>query len=115
MSLMLDSHQAWTRTLVKRKNQEGKVRGVVTQLKSLLSKKQLLVSAVAGVKLKDQWRLLFLSLFGSTGEVWKAEEKYFDAITVVSGSGPAYIFMSIEALGDGGVAAVLPRDIAFGF
>ncbi|ESW34097.1 hypothetical protein PHAVU_001G124300 [Phaseolus vulgaris] len=51
-------------------------------------------------------------LFGSIGKIWKAEEKYFDGITGLSGSGPAYIYLAIEALADGGVAAGLPRDLS---
>ncbi|XP_062230796.1 pyrroline-5-carboxylate reductase-like [Phragmites australis] len=54
------------------------------------------------------------SLFGAIGKVWTAEEKYFDAVTGLSGSGPAYIFLAIEAMADGGVAAGLPRDLALG-
>ncbi|XP_054823705.1 pyrroline-5-carboxylate reductase [Prosopis cineraria] len=55
---------------------------------------------------------LISKLFGSVGKIWKADEKYFDAITGLSGSGPAYIYLAIEALADGGVAAGLPRDLA---
>ncbi|XP_014489731.1 pyrroline-5-carboxylate reductase [Vigna radiata var. radiata] len=51
-------------------------------------------------------------LFGSIGKIWRAEEKYFDGITGLSGSGPAYIYLAIEALADGGVAAGLPRDLS---
>ncbi|KAK2362814.1 pyrroline-5-carboxylate reductase [Trifolium repens] len=55
---------------------------------------------------------LITQLFGSIGKIWKADDKYFDAITGLSGSGPAYIYLAIEALADGGVAAGLPRDLA---
>ncbi|CAK9319590.1 unnamed protein product [Citrullus colocynthis] len=57
---------------------------------------------------------LIAKLFGSVGKIWEADEKLFDAITGLSGSGPAYIFLAIEALADGGVAAGLPRELAMG-
>lgn len=57
---------------------------------------------------------LISQLFGAIGKVWKADEKVFDAVTGLSGSGPAYVFLAIEALADGGVAAGLPRELALG-
>ncbi|KAF3576225.1 hypothetical protein DY000_02031280 [Brassica cretica] len=57
---------------------------------------------------------LVAKLFGSVGKMFKAYEKMFDAVTGLSGSGPAYIFLAIEALADGGVAAGLPRELSLG-
>ncbi|WZZ49665.1 hypothetical protein YC2023_049772 [Brassica napus] len=57
---------------------------------------------------------LVAKLFGSVGKMFKVDEKMFDAVTCLSGSGPAYIFLAIEALADGGVAAGLPRELALG-
>lgn len=51
-------------------------------------------------------------LFGSVGRVQKLEEQHMDAVTGLSGSGPAYIYIVIESLADGGVKMGLPRDAA---
>ena len=48
-------------------------------------------------------------MFASLGLVGKAAQKQMDAVTAVSGSGPAYAFMFIEALADAGVLCGLPR------
>jgi len=52
------------------------------------------------------------SMFSAVGKSVEVTEKQIDAVTGLSGSGPAYIFMIMEALADGGVKMGLSRDVA---
>lgn len=51
-------------------------------------------------------------IFESVGTCIQLDEQHFDAVTGLSGSGPAYIFLMMEALADGGVRVGLPRNKA---
>ncbi len=57
-------------------------------------------------------RDLAYSMLSAVGWAGEVNEKQMDAVTGLSGSGPAYICVAIEALADGGVLAGLPRDLA---
>lgn len=52
------------------------------------------------------------AILGGAGLTDRIEETYMDAVTGLSGSGPAFVYQFIEAMADGGVLAGLPRDKA---
>ncbi len=122
---------------------------VLSELKSVVSKEQLVISIAAGIRLSQiengldegvrvirvmpntpalvqegaaalckgryatsddiKWAL---KLFGAMGKAVEVPESLMDAVTGLSGSGPAYCFLFIEALIQAGIREGLPRPIA---
>jgi len=68
---------------------------------------------LASVRVSGRHRDLAERLLGAVGTVeWIEDERLLDAVTAVSGSGPAYVFLLTETLAQAGAAAGLPAELA---
>ncbi|MDO9413684.1 MAG: pyrroline-5-carboxylate reductase [Pseudolabrys sp.] len=69
--------------------------------------------AVPNSTVTAKQRKLTTELLAATGKVeWVSDEKLIDAVTATSGSGPAYVFLLVEAMTKAAIAAGLPADLA---
>lgn len=69
--------------------------------------------ACANAKVSAAQRAVCDDLLRAVGEVaWIADEALLDAVTAVSGGGPAYVFLLAESLAAAGIASGLPKDLA---
>jgi len=66
----------------------------------------------AGARASNEDRSLAAAIFESVGRVVHVEEQLMDAVTALSGSGPAYVFLMAEALIDAGVKLGLGREVS---
>jgi pyrroline-5-carboxylate reductase len=71
-----------------------------------------MAAIAANAATSPEQKAMAVRLFEAVGEVVELPESYFDSVTGLSGSGPAYIFLMIEALIEAGVYQGLPRRIA---
>jgi pyrroline-5-carboxylate reductase len=60
----------------------------------------------------EQEKEIAKAVFSAVGMCLEMEEKFINAVTALSGSGPAFCFLFLEAMCDGAVKAGLPRDVA---
>jgi pyrroline-5-carboxylate reductase len=71
------------------------------------------ITVAVPLRVSEAQRELAHRLLSATGIVaWVDDEALLDAVTAVSGSGPAYVFLLAEALAQAAVAAGLPKDLA---
>ena len=71
------------------------------------------ITVAVALRINDGQRALAQSLLSATGTVeWVEDEALLDAVTALSGSGPAYVFLLAEALAEAGVTAGLPQPLA---
>ncbi len=88
----------------------GRVIRVMPNTPALVGQGASAYSLGPGATLADDF--IVGQLMSAVGKALPLEEKHLDAVTGLSGSGPAFVYVMIEALSDGGVRMGLPRDVA---
>ncbi len=86
---------------------------VVRTMPNILAQIGAAISAVcAGKHAEEEHLKMAEAILGSVGETVRLGEYQLDAVTGLSGSGPAYVYAMIDALADGGVKVGLPKSVA---
>ena len=85
---------------------------LATLVESGLRAETLVVSVAAGSAATSEHLAIATRIFEAAGKCITIDERHMNAVTAISGSGPAYIYLVIEALADAGVRIGLPRDVA---
>jgi len=101
---------ATIRSIVERMAALAKVIRAMPNIPALV--REGMTALVQGPGVSEDEVRLAREIFESVGRVVVVEERLMDAVTGLSGSGPAYVFQAIEALADGGVKMGLPRSTA---
>jgi pyrroline-5-carboxylate reductase len=95
---------------------ESKLRGPIPVVRAMPNTPALIrkgMTAIApGSHARDEHLAIARGVFEAVGRVVAVDEKHMDAITGLSASGPAFIYIVIESLAEGGVKAGLPRELA---
>ncbi|XP_050357183.1 uncharacterized protein LOC126777915 isoform X2 [Nymphalis io] len=99
-----------TRTIEKALPIEARVIRVMPNTPALVKEGAAALSRGSRATAEDA--MIAAKLFRAVGTCDEVPEYQMDAVTALSGSGPAYIYMLIESLADGGVRCGLPRDLA---
>ena len=87
--------------------------GIVRAMPNIAATVHQAATALCGnLEVSEEQRSLAERIFQAIGEVDWTKESLLDAVTGLSGSGPAYVYMVIEALTDGGVKMGIPRALA---
>lgn len=73
---------------------------------------QTMAGLARGAGTTDAQMAIGLDLFAAVGRAQEVEEKHMDIVTALAGSGPAFVFVMIDALADGAVRLGLRRDVA---
>lgn len=71
-----------------------------------------ITAACVGKQVKEKDWEKVEAIFKPLGQLVKVDERHMDAVTGLSGCGPAYIYMVLESLSDGGIKVGLPRELA---